>query len=91
MSDPWRCPVHRRDLSWWENRAGGCFWCDPALIPWDETAGRDGKGWDERRKVWREIRDLTPEARAALIPAPLPGPGVETPSQKMLRERHRDR
>lgn len=90
VTDAWECPVHRRALSYYEWQARACFWCEPGKIPWDETAQRDGKGWEERRKIWRAIRDMSEAERQALIPAPAPGPGVVTPSMRMLAERHRD-
>lgn len=78
------CQVHHRHLTWYEYRAGACFWCHPDKIPWDETAKHEGKGWEERRKIWRGVRDMPTDEREKLIPNPTPGPGVVTPSQAML-------
>jgi hypothetical protein len=86
----WLCPVHQRHLTYFEWQARACFWCHPEAIPWDAAAKRDGKGWEVRKKRWEQIRALSAEEVEALIPAPAPGPGVVTPSMRMLAERHRD-
>jgi hypothetical protein len=78
------CAVHQRDLTWHEQQQGGCFWCDASLIPMAQNRERPGAGWEQRRKIWQSIIDLTPEQRQALIPNPAPGPGVVTPSQAWL-------
>jgi hypothetical protein len=84
VDDKFWCKVHHRHLTWHEYKAGACFWCEPDKIPWDDTAERNGKGWEERRKIWRGLRDMPEAERQALIPPPAPGPGVTTPSQAML-------
>lgn len=84
ITEAFWCEVHRRGLTWWEWKSGGCFWCDPGLIPMDEAEKHDTPGWAQRKKVWQSILDLTPDERLALRPSPLPGEGVITPSQAML-------
>jgi hypothetical protein len=80
----WRCDVHRRGLTFPEWKSGGCWWCHPNLIPRLQPV--EGKN-DRRFKLYEQLRNMTHEERQALIPSPLPGPGVVTPSMAMLAKR----
>ena len=66
----WYCSVHRRQLTYFEWKNGGCFWCDPSRIP---AVPRDKKGkpiskwWKKRDKTWTRIASMTAEERAGLV------------------------